>query len=101
MILSMCAHWEQAQSDFFRGDADPGQNRLHSIANSSARTKRISCGGMTLITNSAEELAKLEVVLVSTELARDLKVARPKRHNPEVIIFGVNPNLHESRIKCI
>lgn len=64
-------------------------------------TRHISCGGMTSITNSAEELAKLEAALVLTELARDLKVARPKRRNPEVIIFGVDPNLHESRIKCI
>lgn len=53
----------------------------------------ISGRGVAFLTNSADDLVRLEEVLVSTMLAKDLEVVRLRRRNPGVILFGFDPNL--------
>lgn len=72
---------------------DPMQSRINLRG-----TRHISGGGITILPNSAKYFVRLEVVVPSIELTKDLEITRPRRRNPEVILFSVDQNLPEDKI---
>lgn len=60
--------------------------------------RNISVRGVLLPVNSTEDLLKLKNEMDKTELVHDHSISRPRRRNPEVILFGNDPNQPNDKI---
>lgn len=58
----------------------------------------ISQRGVLIIVDSTPDLEKLEAEMERIELTKDHSISKPERRNPEIIIFGVDPNLEREAL---
>lgn len=89
---SRCTHW-----DFSRGDAEASseKNRPSPVTHNSSGNEAHLGGRYRL---PCEQCGAPYKSGCSMELAKDLEIERPGKRNLEVILFGLDSNLHKNRI---
>ena len=60
--------------------------------------RNLASGGILISTESEADIAKLEAKLGSAYSNVNLSVSRPVKHNPKIIIFGINTILEKEKL---